>query len=446
MISPNDILELRAFAAAERDLPLNIDYRCASLVTPVDNGRLPVHQWFKYKEAFSPKLLDFALALAPLSGRSLRLLDPFCGVGTSIVAAQEAYQARPMQAIGIECNPFSAFVARTKLQWPVLDPRHFLELGNRALEDSGDRALSESLPRLSSIMTGRCLSKSIARRIVSIRDAIRSRGNSTVQDALILGLAASVEPVSKVRRDGRALRIVTKSPTPLRKELTTRWAMMVDDIRRMKGAYPKAPPFEILEGDGRRPRACGIEAGSINLIVTSPPYPNNIDYSEVYKLELWLMGLAHSSEEFLSIRKRTFRSHPTCAAPTEAPEYGAFMKRMDGSRMLRRLLTPLLDRVNRIPGRWRSRVLSGYCMDTWTSLSGMYTCLRRGGRAVIVVGNSLHGGKHDPYVIPTDLIFATVGREIGFDVEAITIARPLKRRLVGNHFLRDSIVILRKPS
>jgi DNA modification methylase len=38
------------------------------------------------------------------------------------------------------------------------------------------------------------------------------------------------------------------------------------------------------------PVHCHGESADFDLILTSPPYPNNIDYSEVYKLELWLLG------------------------------------------------------------------------------------------------------------------------------------------------------------
>jgi hypothetical protein len=52
---------------------------------------------------------------------------------------------------------------------------------------------------------------------------------------------------------------------------------------------------------------------SADIVHTSPPYPKNVGCSEVYKLELELLGFVRSSTEFLSLRKATFRSHPTAA-------------------------------------------------------------------------------------------------------------------------------------
>jgi hypothetical protein len=64
---------------------------------------------------------------------------------------------------------------------------------------------------------------------------------------------------------------------------------------------------------------------------------------------------------------------------------------------------------------------------------------------VFVVGNSLHGRPGAAYLVPTDLAIAGMARRIGFETHETIIARNLKRRLSGNHFLRESIVIVRKP-
>jgi hypothetical protein len=86
----------------------------------------------------------------------------------------------------------------------------------------------------------------------------------------------------------------------------------------------------------------------------------------------------------------------------------------------------------------------GYFSDLWSSLEEYYRCLRRGGYLVLVVGNSLHGRPGDAYLIPTDIVLAVIAESIGFSVEKVLAARSLKRRLQGNHFLRESIVVLKK--
>src|ERR1700730_17866598 len=63
----------------------------ASLLRFDANLNAPVHRWFKFKESFSlglvPRLLHEYL---PKSATSIRFLDPFCGVATSLLSAEDA--------------------------------------------------------------------------------------------------------------------------------------------------------------------------------------------------------------------------------------------------------------------------------------------------------------------------------------------------------------------
>ena len=214
---------------------------------------------------------------------------------------------------------------------------------------------------------------------------------------------------------------------------------MSADVRFMQGLLGFRPTPEVILGDGRNPLRCGIEPSSIDLVLTSPPYPNTIDYTEVSDFELWLLGLVASRAEFFRLRSSTFRSHPTTtpAQPTEG--FAAAI----GRGRLRDILSPLMERTAK--HKWRHRLLLGYFSDTWDALRAHFACLRPGGYAAYVVGNSLHGGKAAPYLIPTDLVLPLLAERVGFSIETARIARSLPRRLSGNHFLRDSVVVLRKP-
>jgi hypothetical protein len=448
MIGRNKLPELRIFARAEEDLPLKADTGLSSLVVPNGNSAAACHRWFKYKEAFSSDLLGHVLkkTFEDAGGvRSIQILDPFCGVGTTLLSAQ--LTGANVHAIGIECNPFAAFAARTKLSWHSMKPDMIRQLGAKI--EATSSATQVRLPSLSSITTERCITRHMARQVVLTRDAINKLRPTAERDALTLGLASVIEPVSRIRRDGRALRIVEKSRVVFRELLTERWDSIADDVDYLQRNHVDLGRAVVRMGDGRVPSSCGIADGSIDLILTSPPYPNNIDYNEVYKLELWFLGYAGGADDFLALRRSTFRSHPTCSPlePTTTKTDIEKFTDITSKGPLADLMGMVIRRVEKLEKkdrRGRTKVLLGYIHDTWQSLQSHFRVLRSGGRAVYVVGNSLHGGADSPYLVPTDLIFATLAREIGFQVEEISIARGLQRRLAGNHFLRDSIVMLRK--
>ena len=209
MITENQLPELRVFRKVERRLPLNIANNSSSLVVQGHNDSLPVHRWFRFKESFSADLLaEILTQLSGKLGKQFRLLDPFCGVGTTLVASQEmAARGYKIEAIGIECNPFIRFAAQSKVSWPKINPEKLLDLCDRVLQERRDKP-KKQIPPLSSLTTGRCLSRYFSERFLSMRDTITLDGSSATHNSALLGLASAIEPVSKVRKDGRALRIV----------------------------------------------------------------------------------------------------------------------------------------------------------------------------------------------------------------------------------------------
>ena len=430
MISRRQLPELRNFFRAEKDLPLRWSAEYANLVVPNGNCELPVHSWFKYKEAYSADLLGYVVgylfAGASLPSR-LRLLDPFCGVGTTLLSAQLLQSQYQIEAIGIDCSPFAAFVARSKLAWPRVDPDRLRKLASLALARTLNAPVD--LPALSSIRTGRCISRHMAKHIVEMRVRIARLDSCPERDVLLTGLAACIEPVSRIRRDGRALRIVAKPRKIFRETLAQRWEAMADDVERLSDSRGHAASAVIYCADGRRPLGTGIADGTVDLIVTSPPYPNNIDYNEVYKLELWLLGFVKAPEGFLRLRRGTYRSHPTCMPADEEPDYASGFSeilREDSLTDLLGMVSRRAARLDRESWRGRSKVLLGYAYDTWRTLQAHRSALKPGGHAVYVVGNSLHGSAASrPYLVPTDLIFSRLAQLLGLEVEQVIVARPL---------------------
>jgi hypothetical protein len=302
MILDSMLPELDDFKKIEQTLPLRWAPELGRLVVFGENENKPVHNWFRFKEGFSADLLPSLIDVEANS--RLVLLDPFAGSSTSLLSAQLLKQ-RSIEAVGIEANPFLHMVGNAKLSWYQIDPKKLLETGLQVLRKA--KGLNPPLPGLSSITTGRCISRHIAKRLVAIREAL-SDVEQPYKNALLLGVAACIEPLSKVRKDGRALRLVERPRKNVDETILARWTSMANDVTGLAARDCNQSAPRVHLGDGRRPLSF-VQPGSIDLVLTSPPYPNNIDYSEVYKLELWLLGFVGTPDAFLALRKTTLRSH-----------------------------------------------------------------------------------------------------------------------------------------
>ncbi|MBO3803916.1 MAG: hypothetical protein JTT11_08645, partial [Candidatus Brockarchaeota archaeon] len=86
-------------------------YDLGRLVTFVPNKRLPIHNWFYFKEGFSRDFVALMFKEFGL-GEGCWVLDPFCGVGTTILTAKE----EGLNALGVDVSPLFAFVSQAKVK------------------------------------------------------------------------------------------------------------------------------------------------------------------------------------------------------------------------------------------------------------------------------------------------------------------------------------------
>ena len=401
------------------------------------------HSWFHFKEGFSGRLLLALLReLEVPSGDIVRVLDPFAGVGTTLLSAQLARtNGWRLDAVGVERNPFLRFAAEAKLDWPSYDAERVRSLVRDVLCGGAD-AYMGALPDYSTLRNPKAYHPLRLRCLLGYRDKIKRVARDTPEEKLLLlGLAAALEGLSGMRKDGRALRFVSRmhGQTP-REALRDRWNHMLRTLELMHSENAVVNPARVVGGDARDLRAAGVGGSEeFDLIIYSPPYLNNIDYTEVYKIELWMLGIVESQQEFRELSESTLRSHPRA-------------KLSDSQRLnLPTELPPVVrDVIAALPedGRaWRSELFTAYAEDMLVALESQFLALKPGGRCVCVVGNSLHGGRAGNVPVATDLMIVGAAQSLGYLVNRIYVVRHLRRRdRESSPFLRESIIVMEKPS
>ncbi|MFK4043284.1 hypothetical protein ACI2LC_46455 [Nonomuraea wenchangensis] len=416
----------------------------ARLVVPTGNSVEAFHRWFHLKEAYSHQLLARLLKDADwVPDGQFAILDPFSGSGTTLVSAlsiSEEYAVIP-RVLGIERNPFLREVGHAKAagmqQGPTLARRVRAALPGLELLYQKAQETAWSTPS-ATLNNRKFFTAEHLQSLLALRIAIEQIDNGAVVSLLRVCLAASVEAAGKLRRDGRALRHQPRwEPKHPKAVFDANVTRVLEDLDSRAESMSSRGAINVL-GDAR---AAHLHAGrrKFDWIVFSPPYPNNIDYTEVYKTEAWALGLWDDPAAMRAQRLSTIRSHPSVRFPElytyvqcpYADEVGA-------------LLDPLL---NAIPDdryrRGRLQIVKGYADDMLRVFDACRRVINANGRLAYVVGNSVHGTKEGSFVIAADLVLARIAELTGWKVEEIRVARKLSRRSFDSEHLRESVVILR---
>jgi hypothetical protein len=253
-------------------------------VSALDAATRPRHRWYFVKEAFSPDIVNHALTETNCSPTGT-VYDPFCGSGTvPLEAAIKGHQAR-----AVEVNPFLAFVSRTKLR--SVDPDTLLWLSASLVSkiEKGKRSWLEGYSTFSPQPSLKkwLFNLQVLRGFDAAFDATENWVGA-YRDVARMCLVGAAMDCANAAKDGKCLRYRAGwkqrrfDGMDLIAAFEGRIATVVADLVEcpLDGARTV-----ITEGDTRRPRDLDKK---FDVCVTSPPYLNSFDYTDVYRPELFL--------------------------------------------------------------------------------------------------------------------------------------------------------------
>jgi hypothetical protein len=346
---------------------------------------------------------------------------------------------------GLESNPYLHLVARTKVAAMCSPPAEFSALVQRVGATVARHGVEPApIPALSTFSKSRYFTADALSELLRLRAAIaaeqRAGVNPLAIDLATVCLGSIVEGSSQLRRDGRALRYEPGKPTirPLAAFLE-RAAAIEDDLPRT----PVPSRASVHQADARAAGHTLREAGPFDLIIFSPPYPNNIDYTEVYKLEAWLLGFYTDQTGFTAQRWRTLRSHASLDFG-DAPMGLSETLRDSAAAVIAPVLRAAVSDSRYAAAR--QRTISGYSYDMLATLVNLHRAAADESQLVYVVGNSLHGSDKDGLLIAADLLIARLAELAGFTITELAVARVPSRRRTSSPYLRESVVFARKAA
>jgi hypothetical protein len=407
-----------------------------------DNKRLPIHRWAPwiagYSAAFIDDVMNVYLPRDFANRQSGVVLDPFAGVGTTLVQAM----FRSCRTVGFELNPYAALAANVKVRAPFLDLSklkgllHSFEAESRGWEHKamGARAASprgfrSRIPFFNPSVENQAL------RVIDFINAIededlRNLFRVAFGSVMVTFSNYTYEP-SLGTRPGAGKPLVENQDVAA--ILTGKLRQMTKDV---EWAQRRCPTPSSLSSAHRVFNANFFQKGEeilsglpVDLMVTSPPYMNNYHYVRNTRPQLYWLALVHASSELKQLEEENFGKfwqNVRNGAPL-APDFAH-----PGLNTLIRELRQIRAEKGPYGGPGWANYVTAYFNDALKFLGILKNVLKPGGVGVIVVGNSIVQGLE----FKVDQFFAELGESVGLTAEAV---HPIRRKRVGASITQSSV-------
>ncbi len=365
--------------------------------------QLPFQRWFKIKEAFSPQfIIDCARSLKK-SPRTC--LDPFGGSGTSALTAQ-FLGIRPTT---IEINPFLADLIEAKLNRYEIGQLHADYLEVMRISNDLNPSVSKILKDAPSTLVapgknGRWIyPEDVAKRILALREAITKIKSPANRVLLKVVLGSTLVGLSNVivNGKGRKYRLGWETRQKIAADVDVAFRGSFFEVLTDIFFYSKRPShdFTLIRGDSR----VAIDlADEVDFVIFSPPYPNSFDYTDIYNLELWMLGYLSTRPENTRLRESTLRSHVQICR-----EYST--DTLDVKK-LTRSYHRLCNIRHELWNRHLPEMVCAYFVDMRTILSKLKGKVAKDGKIFLAVGNSKYAG----VMVDTEDILKEIARDLGY--------------------------------
>jgi DNA modification methylase len=386
------------------------------------------HNFHSFPAKFPPQLPRKFIQALTAPGEVV--LDPMCGSGTTVLEALLAGR----RAVGVDIDPLAVLIASTKTS--SLDYLQVSQAGH-ALLIQARKALRDHLGELREALNQRWDQPTrefidqwfapeiqlellaLLLQIEQITDPAMRKFFELVLSAIIITKTGGVSLALDLAhtRPHRAKLIYSKTgevleggeyladpPAHLQYATKTLRSAFDEFEKRFQSNLKSIPSNGSAKIDAQvmfgNAQALPLKTGSVDLIVTSPPYASNaIDYMRAHKFSLVWLGFPIT--QLSNKRKEYVGSEGTTTFEfLDLPPYAA----------------QIVDEIHRLD-RQKGRVLHRYYTEMTRCLQEMYRLLKPGKAAIVVVGSSVMRHRDTE----TQHCLADIGRALGFEVPKIGV-------------------------
>ncbi|MBI0439433.1 DNA modification methylase [Dickeya dianthicola] len=246
--------------------------------------KLPVHRWFRYSAGFSAEWVAAEIEnFQEETGHKAVLLEPFTGSGTANIVADSL----KISSYGFEGHPFVSRIAKTKQLWRT-STTELSQAGKEVISYATSlKAGSDSSRFTDDNLLGKCFSFEAFNKLYQLKIAYEklSEENNPTWELVRLSITSILRACSHVGTAQWQYILPNKSKSKVLDPIDAfkdKIELMIADMD-----YAISSGWEscshIVQHDTRQlfevPQKC-------NLLISSPPYPNNYDYADATRLEM----------------------------------------------------------------------------------------------------------------------------------------------------------------
>jgi hypothetical protein len=248
-----------------------------------NNTSALTHGMHRFAAKFIPQIP--AWAIEEFAEKSSTVLDPFCGSGTTLVEALH----RCKSGIGIDCDPLACLIAGSKTA--SVSPKRI-----RSLAVALERAWAEPATELTDPMPGirdfgHWFSKDAWGWLQSLRDCVLALEASETERRVFLTVFSSIVRWVSNADDQTQKTYVSGT---LKKSPPAVVPVFWKALRKAETALGQLQEWRLRDAEAKV--MCGdaanidVKPESIDLVVTSPPYLDSVDYMYNFMLEYFWLG------------------------------------------------------------------------------------------------------------------------------------------------------------